>query len=123
MSDDHEDEAAIAKNDLAIAAAERALIAVNEAQAYVDENIGNLSTEALRDLSETLTKANDALKAIQAQLDLLAPPLADLSAGIDAIGAAIDSGLTTCRARARAWTRSRRQGADQRPGWARPATT
>ena len=60
----------------------------------MDENIGNLSTEALRDLSESLTKANDALKAIQTQLDLLAPPLADLSAGIDAIGAAIDSGLT-----------------------------
>ena len=71
-----------------------ALAVVDEAQAYVDENIGNLSTEALRDLSESLTKANDALKAIQAELDLLAPPLADLSAGLDAIGAAIDSGLT-----------------------------
>ena len=85
-------QAAIAKNELVVQAADRALKAVNDAQAYVDENIGKLSTEKLRDLGEKLTGINDTLKGIQAQIDLLAPPLADLQAGLDGIGAAIDAG-------------------------------
>ncbi len=85
-------EATVKASDLAIQAANSALVVVGEAQAYVDENIGNLSTESLRDLAAKLTKVNDTLKAIQAQLDLLAPPLADLQAGLDGIGAAIDAG-------------------------------
>jgi predicted nucleic acid-binding Zn-ribbon protein len=85
-------QAAIKKNELVIQAADRALASVNEAQAYVDANIGNLSTEALKDLSAKLTKVNNTLKGIQAQIELLQPPLADLQAGLDSIGAAIDAG-------------------------------
>ena len=76
-----------------IAILELAQQKVNEAQDAVGD-LGNLSTDALNDLKKSLTRANDLLKGIQAELDLLAPPLADLNAGLDAIGAAIDSGLT-----------------------------
>ena len=85
-------EASIAKADLSIKAATAALGVVNDAQAYVDSNIGKLSTEKLRNLSEKLTKVNTTLKGVQAQIDLLTPPLQDLQAGMDAIGAAIDAG-------------------------------